>query len=227
MDSALEKFGIYDLMGIWGAGALAVTYFLFTVWNSVVRTFTLIGISNPIKSELYLLVILYSAVAYFAGVLLQELGKIIFGGFYIFRTESANDLLKNNYVNPHGPGWRIRSECITILKNTISEDLREIINFDEAYSYIKYTKESNIRRTDKYHSAYALARSLFLCFVGHAGFQIFSFIKFNTCCRQMVFFLAVDTLFALIFFVRSYRYFNSWIRNVFIQYVVEKFGNHN
>ena len=77
MDGFLGKFGIYDFMCIWGPGAITVTYFYFTMKKSITMFLNFIGIVNPDISENYLLLILYTMVAYFVGVVLHEVGKLI------------------------------------------------------------------------------------------------------------------------------------------------------
>ena len=60
MDGFLGKFGIYDFMGIWGPGAITVTYFYFTMKKNITMFLNFIGIVNPDISENYLLLILYT-----------------------------------------------------------------------------------------------------------------------------------------------------------------------
>lgn len=39
MSGALEKLGIYDFMGIWGPGAITVTYFWFILEETIQTAF--------------------------------------------------------------------------------------------------------------------------------------------------------------------------------------------
>lgn len=42
MDKVLEKFGIYDFLGIWGPGALTVTYYVLTMHDCFSLTYRFI-----------------------------------------------------------------------------------------------------------------------------------------------------------------------------------------
>lgn len=77
MDKAFEKHGIYDFFGIWIPGAITVTYYLFTLRVFFYHFFSRLRIEQNGLSGNFLLIILYTAIAYLVGVILHELGKII------------------------------------------------------------------------------------------------------------------------------------------------------
>ena len=219
MDSIVEKFGIYDVMGIWGAGALTVTYFLFTSWNYLVEFLSKFGITNPIQNELYLIIILYTAVSYFIGVILQEIGKVLIDKITVFNLEKADNFL-NDEVTDNGLFKKIYKAFAREVQETIPKDKRPDISFYKANSYIKHSGNTNTKKIDKYHSAYALARSLSICFFTHCLFQGASWLWLSAPSIPSLVIMSTDLLLVMLFMERSYRYFNSWIREVFVQYYV-------
>ena len=90
MDSIFNKFGIYDFMGIWGPGAIFVTYFSLTLHDPILYFLRSNGVSNPGFSDSYLFIILYTAIAYMVGVVLHELGRLFADVFNIFRASQVN-----------------------------------------------------------------------------------------------------------------------------------------
>lgn len=216
MDKAFEKFGIYDFLGIWIPGALTVTYYLFTLriyTNKIFGCFDIDLSGIPIN---FLLVILYTAVAYFLGVILHEVGKILADFIPCFRTDDINTRIYKKVIHkrPNGLFRKIKYEYQQVLmqNNTLPDNKNkgEVIEFDKAISSLKYDKNISTKRIDTYHSVYALSRSLCLCFLGHA--IILVFVHWN------LFLLITDAIMALLFFERSYRYFHSWVKNVYLQY---------
>lgn len=124
----------------------------------------------PIK---FLLVILYTAIAYFAGVVLHELGKILVDVIPWFRTFDINTRIYKNdmYKRPKGLLFRrIKYEFQQELKQNciVADNKNEIIEFAAAINELKYNDCISTNRIDKYHSVCALSRSLCLCFLGHS-----------------------------------------------------------
>ena len=219
MDSIVEKFGLYDVMGIWGAGALTVTYFLFTSWNYLVVFLSKFGITNPIQNELYLIIILYTAVSYFIGVILQEIGKVLIDIIPMFDLRKADNFL-NDKTTGKGLFKKIYNAFAKEVQETIPKANRSDISFYKAYSYIKHSGNTNTKKIDKYHSVYALARSLSLCFFTHFLFQGVSWLWLSAPSFPSLVIMSTDLLLVVLFMERSYRYFNSWIREAFVQYYV-------
>lgn len=219
MDSMVEKFGIYDVMGIWGAGALTVTYFLFTSWSYLIEILSKFGVTNPIHSELYLIVILYTAVSYLVGVILQEIGKLLIDKNSKFDLNEADKLL-DEAVAGHGLFKKVFNAFAGEIRKTIPESKRADISFYEANSYIKHSGHTNTTKIDKYHSAYALARSLSVCFFTHCIFQVISCACLSAPLFPSLALMFFDFCLIILFMERSYRYFNSWIREVLVQYYV-------
>ena len=217
MSGALEKFGIYDFMGIWGPGAIAVTYFLFTLEETIEATFLFFEIKMPIKEELYLLIILYSAVAYVIGVIMHELGKLLAERTEIFKTTTVEKIAYGNAIFG-GFGWRIKKEYKNIIENTICACAYRTFEFNRALSYLKYTDNVSTKRVDTYHSVYGMSRSLFLCFSLHALVELVILLFKSQTDFYRVVIVFIDLVLAYLFLNRAYRYFCAWIRNVFIQY---------
>lgn len=206
MDKIFEKFGLYDFMGIWGPGALTVTYYLFTFQESMDSLFSFLKITSLNLSKGYILAILYIAVAYIAGVILHEIGRLFADVFSLFNPdESKKNFNENNYF--------AKSLAYSVKK---LEDF-ESLSFTEAISFLKYNNDISTKKIDTYRSVYALARSLFLCFTIHAILTlIFSlWLGMSWAIIVKVF---IDIVVAALFYVRAYRYFYMWIGNVFIQY---------
>lgn len=90
MDKAFEKLGIYDFFGIWIPGALTVTYYLFTLRDFFYHLFSHLRIEQNGLSGNFLLIILYTAIAYLVGVILHELGKIIVDKTSFMRISGIN-----------------------------------------------------------------------------------------------------------------------------------------
>lgn len=216
MDKVFEKFGIYDFLGIWIPGALTVTYYLFTLRASMEILFSCFDIDLSGMPIEFILVILYTAVAYFLGVILHEVGKILADFIPCFRTYDTNTRIYKKVIHkrPNGLFRRIKYEYQqALMQNNIVHDNKnevEVIEFEKAISSLKYDKNNSTKRIDMYHSVYALSRSLCLCFLGHA--IILAFVHWN------LFLLITDAIMALLFFERSYRYFHSWVKNVYLQY---------
>ncbi len=216
MDKVFEKFGVYDIIGIWIPGALTVTYFLLTMRDSLSNLFSEIGIDINGLSDDYIMIIIYTAVAFFIGIILHEIGKIIADLIPCFELSNINTRIYEKEIKkcPRVLVFkRIKYEYQQAhIKNRIVRN-KKVEDFEKAISVLKYNKDVSTSRVDKYHSIYALSRSLCLCFIIHAIFVLFNW---NT----LLF--ITDILLACLFYLRTYRYFHSWVKNVYLQYYKEK-----
>lgn len=224
MDQVLGYFGIYDFLGIWGPGAIMVTYFLCTMKNNISSFLKFLNIELPSISEKYILLMLYSVVAYVVGVILHEVGKFIVGRIQRFKIERVKQnaysekILDSENILNRKIFYAINLEYKRIIEKTIPDkELYCQIEFDKANNYLKYTYKGGTGKIDKYHSIYALARSLSLCFSIHLLAYSFAMLISGSL-TQWCFMAVFDMLVALVFWVRTYRYFCSWIRNILIQY---------
>lgn len=216
MDKALENFGIFDFMGVWGPGAITVTYFYFTFQSVFKQCMEFFGVADPKVSEPYYLLILATAVAYVIGVILHELGKFIVEKFALFDTDEVKGLAHNPKAKLGGWFCSIKQEYKTTAENEIPEsDFYNKINFDEARSYLKYAGKTGTKQIDKYHSICALSRSLSICFAAHAVVELIVGVANGPIYISTI---IVDGVLAILFWVRTYRYFTSWIRNTLVQY---------
>lgn len=219
MSGALEKLGVYDFMGIWGPGAIAVTYFWCTMRNTIQAVFNYLEIAIPINEELYKLVILYSAVAYMIGVVLHELGKIITERTKLFNITTVQhcSLCKFSHCSF---GKKIREEYNDMVSGTIPNDVYASMTFHKAVNKIKSNEKIPTKDIDKFHSVYGMSRSLLLCFLIHAIAKLiaclFGGAEVITIRVNLTYFL-IDIVLSVFFFNRAYRYFCSWVRTVFIQ----------
>lgn len=222
MDGIFSKFGIYDFMGIWGPGAICVTYFTFTLHQPIYDFLDYCGISNPGFSSTYLPLLLYTAVAYTVGVILHELGRILANFINLFH---ANDIQSKSKNQSKGKSEsppkklqifkRIRYEYTVRIKQTIPEELYKNMSFDKAISYIKYSASATSSRVDTYHSIYALARSVSLTFLLH-GITALLLLCFSYNISPIL--IISDILFFSLFLIRAYRYHYFWTESVFTQY---------
>lgn len=214
MDSIFQKFGIYDFMGIWGAGALSVTYFFLTICKDI---FSLDVFSLPV----YIIVILYTAGAYIVGVILHELGKILFDFLPYFNADNIKQRMNVKFQKRPNfiPFNIIKHEYLSAINDTLTAEEYKEVKFDKALSYLKYKDNINTRRIDTYHSIYALARSLCLCFLMHAIIIFLTSHFFEEIDISMEkFFFVLDIVLVALFYIRAYRYYHSWVKNIFIQY---------
>lgn len=217
MDKALENFGIFDFMGVWGPGAIIVTYFYFSFYYNFSSSMAFFGVVEPQISESYYILILATAVAYVVGVIFHELGKFVIEHLKLFETDNVKGLAYNDDANLGGLFRKIKKEYKATVENEIPDSgFYNKINFDKASSYLKYVNKTGTKRVDKYHSICALSRSLFLCFSLHALAALcFAIFQPDTTYYRI---MAVDIVCACLFWVRTYRYYCSWIRNTLVQY---------
>lgn len=171
-----------------------------------------------------MLVSVYTAVGYFVGVLLHECGKLIVERSKYFETSAVKKLAYNGESVCRGVFWRINLEYKKAIENAILDDrVYKLMNFESAMSYLKYIDEKGTKRIDKYHSVYALARSLSIGFSVHAIVEIgYSLIVNGNVSVASLAFAAVDTVFAWVLWKRAYRYFCGWVKNIFIQYSLRR-----
>lgn len=221
MDRAFEKLGIYDFFGIWIPGALTVTYYLFTLRDCFYQILTFLGINQNGLDSGVLIALLYTAVAYIVGVILHELGKIFADFISLFDFSNVNKRIKNRNLKER-PNWyrvfrKIDYEYQEALAQNGITDMDNIIGFDKAISYLKYNETISTKRIDTYHAVYALSRSLCLCFIGHSVCIWLSLLCNNNILSCICIFI-VDCSCVLLFIIRTYRYFHTWVKNVYIQY---------
>ena len=218
MDGFLGKFGIYDFMGIWGPGAITVTYFYFTMKKNITMFLNFIGIVNPDISENYLLLILYTMVAYFVGVVLHEVSKLIVERLNSFEIQKIKRFAYNG-TRHKGIGCHIKNHYKEAIEsNIIDEEEYKELNFDRTLCCLKYTNNTGTVRIDKYHSVYALARSLAVCFMSHIIICLISAMVENNASREVSSIIMFDLVLFFIFLERTYRYLCLWIESTFIQY---------
>ena len=216
MDSFIQKFGIFDFLGIWGPGAITVTYFLFTLYDGTSTVLKQLKIDQIHLSQGYMIVLLYTAVAYFLGVILHELGKMLWW--------SSPDKIKNKIINKEYsifcPIRKIEEENITAIESTIEYNAFSTTSFDKAISVLKYNNNINTKRIDLHHSAFAFSRSMFWCFFVHFWTTLLSYVFINPNLCVLIIMCFMDIFIMYILGIRTYRYYFSWIRNCYLQYFV-------
>lgn len=217
MDSIWEKFGIYDFMGIWWPGAISVTYFWFTLDGKIQAAFDYMGIEIPINTEKYKLIILYSVVAYAIGIILHEIGKILADKTVCFKSTSLVECLACKQ-KCKGFGSSIRKENEKILREAVGDIDYEKVNFEKAVGKLKFSKDIDTRRIDKYHSVYGMSRGFALCCFFHVVAVCVIFFCSQEVAKGSLLLCLIDVAMILLFVKRAYRYFCAWVTNVLIQY---------
>lgn len=241
MDSIFNKFGLYDFMGIWGPGAIFVTYFSFTLYRPMHDFLISNGVSNPGFSNLHMVIILYTVIAYVVGVVLHELGRFIADLFNLFRANDIQLTISEDQKSvPSTSGFsktkksfksfgkrlsifkQIRLKNITKINSIINGNKSCEVSFETAISTIKFRNLSSLLQVDKHHSIYALARSLSLTFLLHLVVSLFvachSYKTPNFSYAISPLYYICDCALAFLFFLRAYRYFYSWVKSVYLQY---------
>lgn len=221
MDTIAEKFSLYDFVGIWGPGAVTVTYYLFTTRSFFSEFFADIDISREEFSQVYLLIFLYTAVAYTIGIILHELGKWIYEGPFLFKERKITTGININDKSMFPPIRQIQEEYEETIKCIIQPKewpkfFASNMCFKKAYLCLKYDEKTTTGRVDTYHSIYGLSRSLFVAFVLHIGIVILSNV--STFPSIHILLILVDVALILIFYCKAYRFYLNWIKNTYIQY---------
>ena len=222
MDSIFSKFGIYDFMGIWGPGAIFVTYFAFTLHGPIHDFLRYCGITNPGFSTSNLLLLLYTVIAYTVGVMLHELGRWLADLLGLFHASKVYSNTSNNIKHEAAKTGkytrfdkRIRLSYEKKIDEVISEKHYKAMTFDKAFSFIKYSADDSTHRVDTFHSIYALARSLSLTFFLHCIIAlVVAFLNYKV--SPLYFFF--DVALTILFFARTYRYHYFCVESVFMQY---------
>lgn len=216
MGSLLEKLGLYDFMGIWGPGAICVTYFGMTLYQPIVELGASMGLSSIEVSSNYILLILYTVVAYIVGMILNELGRVLADMFGLFRAEkeqASESIVKK--PNRFRIFRTIRYRYQITIQEAVPEEEYCQISFNTIRVFLKNDKNVDNKIYDTLHSIYAMARSVATVFMLHA---------LTTTCFIMrgvsisYFIPAIDCILCVAFFYRTYKYYYAWIQNVFISY---------
>jgi len=167
-------------------------------------------------------IIIFFVLSYFYGIVLHEIGKIVFEHIKQFDNNTERLCEKpegssNNRLN------RIELEFTQYIKS-----IRCFIcktDFNYALSKLKYSNCS-LKKIDAYHSIYGQSRGLMISFIIHfMCLYLFCFVKMDSIpistFQVIPYIFIFDFLMIILFQVRSYRYYMSWIRNVYYQYYFE------
>lgn len=218
MKDILDRLGLYDFFGIWGPGAITITYYLFTLCTPMEKLCQLLGIANPGLETGYIIVILYTTVAYTAGVVLHELGKIISDRIFKLSPQRIRSTADYTPMDAQAP-INMRREYKLAIEANIPREHYECTGFDKANSELKYNPVAS-RKTESTHAIYALSRSLFLCFALHVVFTSLASLLGQIGWKALIFILLIDVGLAVLFAIRTHRYYYAWIKNVFIQHYI-------
>ncbi len=211
MENLFKKLGIYDLMGVMIPGVIVTLYYAYTFSSEFGDLCDKLKLDDNLYKMLLLVII-----SYFMGVVLHEIGTYFIEILHnFFRTDLDIKDIKDDKIslNPFGNvRYNFKNEIAGAFNG--NENYKHYV-FEEIYSQIKY---GNRDRTlvDKFLSIYGLARGIFVGFFLHI-FVYFFYCIWNCesidCCI-----ILIDVVGAAIFFIRTYRYFYSWVKNVRIRY---------
>ena len=177
MENLFEKVGIYDFMGVWGAGAVTTCYFLLTFVQ--VKSIDFIGILQQFNADFSLLIIFFfCVVSYIVGAFLHEIGKRIcelFPGTFEIQHISDIKFKRKGFTKSISQSKRIWRFCLALFfpikyrKLKLFEQVRDFNDdqsVDEKTSSLKYKSATKI--IDKYHSIYGLTRGIWIGFCLHS-----------------------------------------------------------
>ena len=230
MDGIFGKFGLYDFIGIWGPGAIMLTYYYFTLYDKIKDCIDGLNITFPALEQLYRLILLYTAAAYALGVILHEVGKIVTDAltFCFERVKCIKKLKELIQIKLKAYFGKIEKRFLeeSSKKAEISKKKTEVRNveFEEARSYLRFKGGIDTRRMDTYHSVYALSRSLCVGLFAHLILAV-CFSESSELLKKLV---MIDSILFILFVIRACRYRQYWIKYTFVQYVLvtqENAGN--
>ena len=264
MNMIFEKFGIFDFLGIMGPGLISTIYY-YTSYSLVCSEQALF--QKAIESDAYFLVaVAFLLISYFFGVIIHEIGKIMYDCIPYFNTNKIKNRLyiQSNSKSCYGKLKEQISQIINKLEKSpeidinkylkelydelpddntkeyisfskhIDNEYNEIVqsinndigkkDFNEALAVLKYS-DTNKKRIDTYHSVYAQARGCFISLLFNLilliGVSVYRYSNDKPVSEEYLsLFLVINIVLTAIFFIRSYRYYISWIRNVYMQYYV-------
>lgn len=218
MDGIFNKLGIYDFMGIWGSGAVMLCYSFLSFL--LVSKFDIISMLQEFNTDYSLLsIFIFCITAYIIGVYLHELGKLfcefIGTDFNINHIKDINTKMcsccaaksKKPLLHP----IKYRKHCVFQQLNKLKSN----ITLDEAISYLKHKEATKL--IDKYHSIYGFTRGILIGFCFH--FLVFVILTIIHHFKLTMACISLFDLFSIyLFYIRTYRYYTTWVKNVFIQY---------
>lgn len=227
MDGITNKFSVYEFFGIWGAGAITMFYALGAI--VVVLNIDVLNILKEFNSDYSLLFIfLFSIAAYLVGVVLHEIGRIIAQTFsLLFDFKSISQIRSKNKENKFYKFLEKHRGLMSCIKpieynkikfisdtSHICEESKKSLS--EATHTLKAAGQSNL--IDRYHSIYGLTRGIWVGVMLHILLMVFLIVFYKILNTVSVTFLIADILGAIFFFIRTYRYYLVWIKNVYLQY---------
>lgn len=213
MGGFLDKIGLYNFFGIIGPGIISASYYTFSYCLLTGNSRFLYD--DNINAITIGVICIFS---YLYGIILHETGKIVFDIGKRFNAEKKKKQLCEEQ----------RESSLLDIDTEYNEYIKKIrkfvyeTDFNFALCKLKYS-DCNTRKIDAYHSIYGQSRGLMISFVIH--FALLFAFGYNradiilTANIHYISYLAVfDCVMFVLFLIRSYRYFLSWIRNVYYQY---------
>lgn len=220
MKDFFDRLGLYDYLGIWGPGVITLTYFLFTLQAPMRKLFQFMELENPGLEQGYMVIILYTVVAYMIGVILHEAGKLFSDHFLKLTPEKC---MKNAYGRENVGKFfgGVRNDFKTSIEENIPEVAHKKIPFHQANYGLRLNSKADKKKVESYHAVYALSRSLFLCFLIHPLAEVLALITGCVTWWNALIMIILDAGCIFLFWVRTIRYYYSWVKNLVIHYYME------
>ena len=233
LDGALKKFGIYDFLGIYIAGAVITAHLTVSfpcIVDAILTRFcealTLNGNGETLK-----FIFVFITLAYPLGVIFHELGKILFDLFPSYKIKNVVAKIETIIVTEKCPkisnkeipffNKKYKSSAESLLpyyRKCCKGKQSAFVPFEIARSEIKYKDKRGTTRIDKHHAVYAFARSMFLYFSLNFFVGVIYCIGHNCSCAFSTILLVSDFVFAVLFLIRTKRYYISFVKNTYLQY---------
>ncbi len=230
MDKMFEKIGIYDFMGIWGAGTVVCSYFLIITF--IIGNINILDIIQGFQADFSLLIIFaFCVISYITGTYLHEIGKrfceLFKNTFEIQNIEKVKTKYKPLDVDDESKFFAKLLNRIYIVFHPIQYRKYHLIHqtgrlknkelVDEAISYLKHKESTKI--IDRYHSIYGLTRGIWMGFSIHLiVFSTWVLFNLDLVAIKHIIILLFDIFSIFLYFVRTHRYYITWIKNISIQY---------
>ncbi len=219
MGDIVNKFKIYDVLGIWLTGIISLAYYLIA--TIIMFNYDFWGLLKSFNSDYSILFIfMFLIIAYLFGTVEHEIGKWIADGSKKYNVKNITDV-KTKCLIHHKSVDNFNERIEQLNNNAFYKRDKGKTTFDEANSYFKHLGKTDL--IDRYHSFYGFSRGLFVGFVFYTAFCL-ALLLANLICNINLNIIIISitlvlTIFlTLLFAVRTYRTYLEWVKNVFIQY---------
>lgn len=220
MDSALDKVGLYDFLGVFLSGMLLVVVSLYL-------DLPLVNLIENTNNDI-INVILFMLESYFLGLILQESSSAIDKKYFIFREKARSNFLNddNKIIDNELELKSFRELANKILSiqdnnHAYSKDENEYVYY-QCKAFLETHGKSD--KVNRINSLYAMSRSLivslpsclisyFICNIKSLGVQSFL-------CVQSFIVIFIMALLIFIFYRRTKRFSTCKVRVILRHYKI-------